>query len=78
MDLKSWQRDASHITALIGYDADLQNGWYPVSMYQIRYAETSGSVAGYTGAEFKIWYPAANVWKAISRNNTQCLLKAGI
>ncbi len=77
-DLKQWSRDAAHITALIGYDADLESGWYPVTMHQVRYAETSGSVAGYTGSEFKIWYPATNVWTAISRNDTQCFLKAGI
>lgn len=76
--LKQWVRNVDHITALMGYDAGLENGIYPVAMYQMRYAETSGSVAGYTGTEFKIWYPGTNVWNAISLNNTQCVLKAGI
>lgn len=76
--LKDWGRDSRHIVALIGYDASLENSIYPVAMHQMRYTETSGSAAGYNGSEFKIWYPGADVWSAISRNNTQCVLKAGV
>lgn len=78
--LKDWGRDSRHIVALVGYDASLENGIYPVAMHQMRYTETSGSVAGYNGAEFKIWHPGTSVWNAINQPNvhTQCVLKDGV
>ncbi len=75
--LKDWTVPAYHITAILGYDADLQNG-SPVTMYQIRYAETAGTVAGYQGGGFKLWHTAAGFWSAVSSNNVQCFLKAGV
>lgn len=47
-------------------------------MYQVQYAETAGSRAGYQGTEFKIWLSADKFWSAVAANNVQCMLKAGI
>jgi hypothetical protein len=77
-NLKQWNHGANHISAILGYDADLLNGWYPATMYQVRYAETAGSIAGYQGNEFKIWWPGTSFWTAVSANNVQCFLKAGV
>ncbi len=77
--LADWSRpNVPHVNAVMGYDADLQNGIYPVRMYTVRYAETAGRYHGYNGDDFRFWYNADRFWGAVSRNNVQCVLKAGI
>jgi len=76
--LADWTLWVSHINATVGYGGWLMDGWYVVSMSQIRYAETATAYHGYTGGKFKIWHPAGEFWGAVYGNNVQCVLKDGI
>ena len=73
--LKDWQNNpyAPHINSVIGYEAYITNGWY-YDMRNVRYAETAGSAAGYSGGEFKIWWYPASLITAARTNNVQCAL----
>lgn len=73
--LKDWQNNpyAPHINSVIGYEAYITNGWY-YDMLNVRYAETAGLAAGYSGGEFKIWWYPASFISAARTNNVQCAL----
>jgi|GEM_PF-2940575 len=73
--LKNWDSNPNtpHINSVIGYEAYITNSWY-YDMRNIRYAETAGSVAGYNGGEFKIWWDPIKLISAVRANNVQCEL----
>ncbi len=75
--LPGWTRGASHINAIIGYDADFPNG-QPLAMQGVRYTETAGVSQGYTGGQFMIWRTPGQFFAAVAVNNVQCVLDASL